>query len=155
MSPAVTQRRRNWLLSLGCLLCVAGFVGYFPLVRFPIMRDVPWLTYLFFVAGAFSLAIGLKRAFGSPEQYRGRILGPFLSLISLLLIAAFGVFIFHFAKQLPRSAGAPRVGQKAPDFSLVDANEQNVTLAALLATPLPGSQKPLKGVLLIFYRGYW
>ena len=155
MSLAVTPRRRNWLLGLGFLLCLAGFVGYFPLVRFPITRDVPWLTYLFFAAGAISLAIGLKRAFGSPGAYRGKILGPVLSLISLLIISTFGVFIFYFAKQLPHSAGAPQVGQKAPDFSLNDVNQQTVSLASLLASPVPGSQTAPKGVLLIFYRGYW
>ena len=151
----MNERRRNWHLWLGFVLCVAGFVGYLPLARFPFTRDVPWVSFLLFAAGAFSLGIGLKRAFGRPEQFRGKILGPVLSLISLLVIGLFCFFIFYAAKQLPRSSGAPQVGQKAPNFSLLDANQQTVTLAALLTTPLPGSQKPPKGVLLIFYRGYW
>jgi hypothetical protein len=155
MSPATTNRRHNWLLWLGFVLCLAGFLTYLPLSRFPVTRDIPWVNYLLFAAGAISLAVGLVRAFASPDRFRGKILGPILSLISLLLIGSFGFFIFHFAKELPRSSAAPQVGQKAPDFSLVDANQQTVSLASLLASPLPGSQKAPKGVLLIFYRGYW
>ena len=152
---ATNKRSWNWHLWVGFALCLAGFVGYLPLVRFPFTRDVPWVSYLFFAAGAFSLGIGLKRAFGSPEQFRGKIFGPVLSALSVVVIGMFGFFIFHAAKQLPLSTGAPQVGQKAPDFSLLDANRQNVSLAALLNTTMPGSQKPAKGVLLIFYRGYW
>jgi peroxiredoxin len=57
------------------------------------------------------------------------------------------------AKQLPASRGAPQVGQKAPDFTLKDTSEKPVALSELLSTPVNGS-KP-KGVLLVFYRGYW
>lgn len=155
MSTATTNRRHNWLLWLGFLLCLVGFFGYFALVRFPATRDVPWVSYIFFAVAAFSLGIGLKRAFATPDQFRGKILGPILTSISLLLIATFGFFIFHLSKQLPHSAAAPQVGQKAPDFSLLDANQQTVSLASLLASPIPGSQQTPKGVLLIFYRGYW
>jgi hypothetical protein len=151
----MNQRRHNWHLWLGFVLCLTGFVGYLPLTRFPVTRDVPWVSYLFFAAGAFSLGIGLKRAFGSPEQFRGKILGPVLSVISFLVIGMFCFFIFYAGKQLPHSTGAPQVGQKAPDFSLLDVNQQNVSLSTLLATPLPSSQRAPKGVLLIFYRGYW
>jgi hypothetical protein len=151
----MNERRRNWHLWLGFVLCLTGFVSYLPLARFPVTRDVPWVSYLFFAAGAFSLGIGLKRAFASPEQFRGKILGPVLSVISFLVIGMFCFFIFYAAKQLPHSTGAPQVGQKAPDFSLLDVSQQNVSLATLLTTPLSGSQKAPKGVLLIFYRGYW
>jgi peroxiredoxin len=54
---------------------------------------------------------------------------------------------------MPAARGAPRVGQKAPEFALSDTNGKTVTLAELLSTPIKG--KPAKGVLLIFYRGYW
>jgi peroxiredoxin len=52
-------------------------------------------------------------------------------------------------RMLPASHGAPAVGQKAPEFTLPDTNHQSVALSQLLAAP--GS----KGVVLIFYRGYW
>jgi len=37
----------------------------------------------------------------------------------------------------------------------VDTANREVSLASLLAEPLPNSQTPPKAVLLIFYRGYW
>jgi hypothetical protein len=59
------------------------------------------------------------------------------------------------------------VGQKAPDFTLSDTNGKPVSLSELLSTPINGKtmnapvgnaqQAPTspKGVLLVFYRGYW
>ena len=54
---------------------------------------------------------------------------------------------------LHRSA-APR--NKAPEFTLADANGKATSLGELLTTPINVSNtaKP-RGVLLIFYRGYW
>jgi peroxiredoxin len=48
---------------------------------------------------------------------------------------------------VPASAGAPRVGQKAPDFLLLDQNAKPVGLGDLLSNS--------KGAVLIFYRGFW
>lgn len=56
--------------------------------------------------------------------------------------------------QLPESKGAPAVGQKAPDFTLPDAGGNPVTLSSLFAGKDANGQG-VKGVLLIFYRGYW
>jgi peroxiredoxin len=50
---------------------------------------------------------------------------------------------------VPTGANVPAVGAKAPDFTLPDANRKPVALAQLLGAPQS------KGVLLIFYRGYW
>jgi peroxiredoxin len=54
---------------------------------------------------------------------------------------------------LPASTAAPQVGQKAPQFTLIDSNDRPVTLAQLLTEPI--NNQPPKAVLLIFYRGYW
>jgi peroxiredoxin len=60
------------------------------------------------------------------------------------------------AKQLPSARSAPQVGQKAPEFTLVDTKNTNISLSELLSTPLPGASGGApKGVLLVFYRGYW
>jgi hypothetical protein len=113
------------------------------------------VNFLLFVAGIALLILGLNRAFGRPEQYRGKIAGPILSLASLIAAGSFCFVIFYLSKQLPVSAGAPRIGEKAPDFALPDSNNNMVSLSSLLTTPLAGSNAPPKGVLLVFYRGYW
>src|SRR5258705_336553 len=70
-----------------------------------------------------------------------------------LYLAFFAYGMFYAARQLPASAGAPRVGQKAPGFTLQDTDGHPVTLARLLA-PDAGAAR-VDGVVLIFYRGFW
>ena len=84
-----------------------------------------------------------------------KITGPILGTLSLLALGFFCYIVFYMTRQLPASAGAPHVGQKAPEFVLPDTTNQPVSLASLLSTPLVGSQVPPKGVVLVFYRGYW
>ncbi|HKV28835.1 MAG TPA: hypothetical protein VJN90_11245 [Candidatus Acidoferrales bacterium] len=57
--------------------------------------------------------------------------------------------------QLPPSKNAPKVGEKARDFTLPDSMGKPVRLYDLLSSrPAPGSA--IAGwVILIFYRGYW
>jgi peroxiredoxin len=57
---------------------------------------------------------------------------------------------------LPSAAAAPRVGQKAPDFTLPDQNGKAVTLGELLTSAPSGAPDgKANGALLIFYRGHW
>jgi hypothetical protein len=148
------KRSLNWLLWAGFLLILFAFVSYiFIFVEYPITRDVPWVNLLLFGAAGALLFAGLSRAYRHPELYRGRVAGPVVTLLSALIFALFVFQIFFLARQLPASARAPRVGQKAPDFTLLDTGGKQVSLAELLSSPLAGA-KP-KGVLLVFYRGYW
>jgi len=149
-------RRWNWHLWAGFLVCLVGFASY-PVffVKFPVTRDVPWVNFLLLAAGLAMLFYGFIRAFGDSAHYRGKISGPILGLLSVLIVGLFCYLIFFMARQLPASAGAPRVGQQAPEFELADINNQPVSLAKLLSTPLPGTGTAPKGVLLVFYRGYW
>ncbi|PYL38772.1 MAG: hypothetical protein DMF36_07130 [Verrucomicrobia bacterium] len=50
-------------------------------------------------------------------------------------------------RQVPPSTGAPRVGQKAPEFTLSDQDGRDVSLRDL--------RSKSKAVALIFYRGFW
>ena len=93
------------------------------------------------------LIVGLFRASGRPQVYRGKIFGSIFAVIAVLLVAFFTYEIFYVLRQVPASAGAPRVGQKAPDFVLLDQNGKPVGLGNLLS----GS----RAVVLIFYRGFW
>jgi hypothetical protein len=151
----MSQRRLNWFLLLGFVLCLAGFASYLLFAQFPLTRDVPWVNFLLFAAGFGFLFVGLRRAFGQPQQYRGKIFGPILAFLSVLLVGFFCFVVFYMTRQLPASAGAPRVGDKAPEFVLPDTNDQPTSLSNLLSTPLPNSGVAPKGVVLVFYRGYW
>lgn len=153
------NRRGNFLLPLGFLVTLLAFFSYFFFfVRFPVTRDLPWVNLLLFGAGLALLGLGLRRAFRQPERYRGKVLGTALAVVSVLVFAFFLTYNFYLSAQLPASEGAPRVGQKAPDFNLPDVNGQPVTLSRLLA--VPGEQRGPRTaqgrwVLLVFYRGYW
>jgi hypothetical protein len=125
-----------------------GLLTYVPLFAlFPITRDVPWVNYLLILIGGSLLAVGMKRAFGQPELYRGKISGSILSVLSLLMIGFFCYAMFYAARDLPSSSRALRAGQPAPPFTLTSETGQPVALSGLLTNH--------RGVLLIFYRGYW
>jgi ABC-type transport system involved in cytochrome c biogenesis permease subunit len=150
----VNARKINWPLWLGFLLSVFAFLSY-PLVfvRLPATRDFPWANLLLFAVSAILLFRGLRRSF-SPERSRGaKIVGAIVSVLGAGIFAFFIFGVFIFARQLPASQGAPQVGQKAPEFTLSDTDNKPVSLAELTSAPIKG--KAPKGVLLIFYRGYW
>lgn len=150
------QRKRTWHVWIGFLLTVVGFLSY-PLFfsRYPVTRDVPWATFLILAAGLAFVASGLWQAFGRSQEYKGKIAGSILGVLSFAVAGMFCLLVFYASKQLPKSAAAPKVGDKAPEFLLTDVNQQQESLAGLFAAPLPGTQKPPKGVFLVFYRGYW
>ncbi|HEV2686934.1 MAG TPA: hypothetical protein VGV35_00225 [Bryobacteraceae bacterium] len=142
--------KRRWNISLwaGFAVVILSVVSYIPLFTlFPVTRDVPWANYLLFLVGALLLIVGLKRAFGQPQLYRGKISGPILSVLSLLIIGFFCFGILYASKQIPTSPDAVRVGQQAPPFTLASADGKQIALA--------DSLKDNRGALLIFYRGYW
>jgi AhpC/TSA family len=152
----MNTRRFNWPLWVGFLLTLGAFMTYFTVfVYYPPTRDFPWANLLLFLLAAVLLFAGFRRGFASdrPHPMRSKI---FTSIVGLLSVAVFGLFIFAVfiaARWLPASTGAPQVGQRAPDFTLSDTTGKSVSLSELLSAPLNGSAP--KGVLLVFYRGYW
>jgi hypothetical protein len=156
--PVVSTRNPNWRIWVGFLLAVAALPSYIGLfVRFPVTRN-GWTSWLMFATAASLLWEGVRRAFRSPDLYRGKIIGPILAVVSLAGVGLFGYATMYSSRQLPPSMGAPRVGVNAPEFTLADASGKQVTLSMLLSEPLAGRQGPEakpRGVLLVFYRGYW
>jgi hypothetical protein len=137
----------NWSLWIGFLFALAGFFSYTFFAQFPITRDFPWANLLLFAAGGICLVVGLFRAFGKPQVYRGKIFGPILATLGILMFGFFSYVFFYQLRQVPPSTGAPRVGQRAPEFTLSDQDRKDVALADLVSRS--------KAVALIFYRGFW
>jgi hypothetical protein len=141
------MRRRNLLIWAGFLVVLAACFSY-PLffASFAVTRDTPWLNATFFVVGAAMLALGIRRAFSAPDRYRGKIAGPTLGVLTLLLGGLFYYGLFVLTK-LPAVHAAVKAGERAPAFALNDADGKQVRLEDLV--------QGRRGVLLIFYRGYW
>src|SRR2546421_3637468 len=147
-------KRFNWAIWAGFLLSIFAFLSY-PLifVDWAMTRDFPWANIALFVVAAFLLFVGIRRAFAPDRRRLSKIVA---SLVTVLSVFVFGLFIFTAfigSRWLPASTGAPQVSQKAPGFTLNDTNNKPISLTELLLQPI--NNKPAKGVLLIFYRGYW
>jgi hypothetical protein len=146
----------NWRLWAGLGVSIGALAGYVFLVMET--RAVFWLALLLFVVAAVLLVSGLKRRSRDPGLYRGKIAGPVVTTLSMLLFGLFGFVVYEVLKVFPEAKNAPQIGQRAPEFSLVDANGNNFTLVQLRSTPITnsgGAARASKGVLVLFYRGYW
>ena len=148
------MKRFNWQIWVAFLLAFAGAITYaFVFVDFPVTRDFPWTALVFFALAIGFLFGGLNRAFRPGSRIISKIVA---SIVGFLAVAVMGLFLFAVlvaARWLPESKNAPQLGQAAPEFVLPDINGRQVSLAELLSTPIQG--KAPKGVLLVFYRGYW
>jgi len=144
----------NWPIWTGFLLSLIALLSYpFVFVNWPVTRDFPWANLLLFGIAAVLLFVGVRRAFSAARRRISKIAASVLATFGVLVL---GFFIFSFfiaSRWLPAAHGAPKVGQKAPDFTLADTNNKQVSLTSLFSEPING--RAAKGVLLIFYRGYW
>ena len=137
----MNQRRWNWPLWSGLALTVISFFGYTDFFsRFPITRDVPWASALMFLAALALLIGGVRRA-------ERKVMPSIVAALGVAIMVFFGLMVTVLSK-VPASPKAPKAGQKAPEFTLLDANRHEVALSSLVASAP-------RGVLLVFYRGYW
>jgi len=144
----------NWQIWAGFLVSVFAFLSYpFIFVNWPVTRDIPWANFALFVIAAALLLVGVRKAFRPDRRLISKIAASVLTTLSLLFLGFFVFVVFIAARWLPASVGAPQVGQMAPDFTLSDTSNKPTSLADLLTQPING--KSPRGVLLIFYRGYW
>ena len=152
----MAAKRWNWRIWAGFGLSIGALAGYVFLVNET--RAVFWPALLMFVVAAVLLVSGWKRRSREPELYRGKIAGHVLTTLSVLILGLFGFVVYQVSRAFPDAKNAPQIGQRAPEFSLVDANGKNFTLAQLLSNPITNSSgvaRATKGVLVVFYRGYW
>jgi hypothetical protein len=158
-TPVLVQRRRNGALFAGVALLFLTILSNVPslyALKPPgVQTFLPWVNLVLPGIALLCFIVGLKRAFSQPSIYGGKIWGSIVGALSLLLFAG-SIWGYRHAKDLPVSSAAPRIGQKAPDFTLNDTSGNQVSLSELLKTPIDASAgKAPKAVLLIFYRGYW
>jgi hypothetical protein len=148
------MKRLNWQIWAGFVLSlIAGFSYALLFVRWPITREFPWANLILFAFAFVLLYFGLRRAFKPDKSIISKIFSSLAAAFGVFMLAALLFVFFVMGSWLPASTGAPQVGRKAPDFTLTDSNNKPVTLAQLLSEPI--NNLPPKGVLLIFYRGYW
>jgi AhpC/TSA family len=125
------------LAVLSILVAVGGVAAYVLLLDVALVRNHPE-GYVVAAAVATALAgLALRRARRWPSWVA---LG-----VSTLLLVATAWFNFVGAR-VPDTPTAFRVGEPAPEFTLPDANGRPVALA---------DYRGKKGVVLVFYRGYW
>jgi hypothetical protein len=148
------MKRINWQVSTGFLLSlIAAFSYPFVFVRWPITREFPWANLVLFAIAFAFLFFGLRRAFKPDKRIVSKIFSSLAAGFGVFLLGALLFMFYVMGSWLPASSGAPQVGHKAPEFTLTGMNDKPVTLAQLLTEPF--NDKPPKGVLLVFYRGYW
>ncbi len=146
--------RFNWPIWAGFLLSITALFTYpFVFVRWPVTRDFPWANLVLFGIALVLLFVGVRRAFAPDRRRLSKIMAPIVATVSVLVLGLFLFTLFVASRWLPAAHGAPQVGQKAPDFSLADTSGKSVSLEELRSAPING--KSPRGVLLVFYRGYW
>ena len=154
MIKYAVMKRINWQIWAGFVLSLVAGVSYsLVFMRWPSTRDFPWVNLVLFAIALVLLFFGLRRAFKPDKSVVAKIFSSLAAALGVFFLGSFLFAVFVFGRWLPASGAAPQVGQKAPEFTLTDSNNKPVTLAQLLTEPV--NNKPPKGVLLIFYRGYW
>ena len=152
--------RFNWQIWAGVLLSIFAMLSYpFIFVEWPLTRDFPWANILLFALAAVFVFTGVRRAFGAGRGWFSKIGATVLAVFSALVVGLLIMLAFVSATWLPAAAGAPKIGQTAPDFTLADDTGRQVSLNELLTkeieSPVTKTVTKPRGVLLIFYRGYW
>ncbi len=148
------MKRINWPLWLGLILSIFSFLSYpFIFANWETTRDFPWVNIPLFILAFVLLFFGVRRAFAPGRRLVSKIVAPIVAILCLLIVAMFILTSFIVPRWLPASANAPQVNQQAPEFKLKDTGNKTVSLTNLLSEPI--NNKPPRGVLLVFYRGYW
>jgi len=143
MTGQAAWNRAAWL---GPLVTFAGAVSYFMFfVRFPALRDFPWVNLPLVLIGLGLSVLGARRAFARGTRRRARV-GAAAGLALSALLAAFLVaYVFALSYALPAPAAATLALDRAPDFELRDQHRTPVRLSSFAG----------RKVVLVFYRGFW
>ena len=127
------------LAVLGAVVAIGAVAAYALLIRIAIVRNHPEGYVIAAALGTALAALAVARA-------RARRWPAWLALglASLLLVG--GAWFNFVLARIPDTPTTLRVGERPPDFTLLDAGGRPVTLA---------DYRGKKPVVLVFYRGYW
>jgi hypothetical protein len=140
---ADTERARNYLLWLGPLVSLFGFVSYWALfARWPALRDDPWASLIILALGVTASGIGLRRAWPRSPWRRIAGTGGLIASCGLAGLLLFYCYVWSYG--LPESPGSLAIGEPVPAVVLEDHHGKPVDLA-----DIPGE------TVLVFFRGYW
>jgi hypothetical protein len=129
--------RPGWLAALSVVVSAGAIAAYALLLRVPAVRNHPegYVAAFAIAATVAGLAVALGRRWYA------------WTALALSLLLFFGSAAFNFVlARIPAAHTTLRVGERAPEFTLPDADGRAVSLADYRG------QKP---VVLVFYRGYW
>lgn len=140
------KRSRNHAIWLGPLIVFIGAVSYFTFfVRYPDLRDTPFINLPLVLIGAFISCLGAWRAFFRSNIYRGKITGSISLAFSLFLSGLFSVYIVYISYQVPAPTEITNSLSAIPEFTLNDQKGH----------PVSPSDFKGKKLIVTFYRGYW
>jgi len=137
---------RNHALWLGPLVAFGGMVSYFQFfVRFPTLRDFPWVNLPLVLIGiALSLG-GFWGAYVRGSRWPVKLAASLGLALSLLFGGFLIAYVFGISNSLPSTTLITRSLEQAPDFALEDSAGRVHRLS-----DYRGSK-----VVLVFYRGHW
>jgi len=142
MNETTGNRRRNHLAWIGPLVTFVGMASYFLVfVRWPALRDFPWVNLPLVLAGVAASWTALRRR---RDSFVSGLLAWSGLGFSALVAGLFCFYVFHYSSTLPDASTALRMEQ-APDFALSDQHGDVVRLADMRG----------KNVILVFFRGFW
>ncbi len=121
------------------LLAVSAIGTYILLLRVAIVRNHPEGYVLAFAVATLLAVLAVVRG-------RGRRWPAWVALGMTAFLFVMGSWYNFIFARVPESPVAFRVGEPAPDFTLLDASGKPVTLA---------EYRGKKPVVLVFYRGSW
>jgi hypothetical protein len=131
--------RATSLAVASLLLAIGAPLAYGQLIRVPFVRNHPGAYVMAFALALVLAVVALTRG-------RGRRWPAWIALgVSGLLLVA-GAWFNLVGARVPATPTVLRIGERAPDFTLPDAEGRPVSLAEF---------RGKKPVVLVFYRGYW
>ena len=138
-----------WIWCIACFLATMGLFLYLPMSTFPRLEELSEnpepLTVLFGSSVLVTVAIllGCERR----PAFTAALQKPLLvgTVAAILGFTSYGTYVYAFSQTLAVAEAAPKVGDMAPDFEVVDPEGRTFSLSAHRGAP----------ILLVFYRGQW